>query len=270
MKDLVLGGRYRVDRVLGRGGMGAVVAAHDEVRDVAVAIKLLDDARHGDPASRERFAREAELGARLTSPRTARVLDRSSEPPYFVMEYLEGTTLERTVDARGPLGAPSAVSIALQILEALAELHAIGFVHADVTPGNVLLLGTPPREPASIKLLDLGLASPIGERASGGGGGTLAFLAPEQARGEPLDARTDLYGLSATLHRALTGNLVFPVDPIGTFFDALTSAPRPRAGVDDALDAVLVRGLAASPDHRWPSASDYARALSGWLDRQPQ
>lgn len=255
MKSLVLAGRYEVERELGRGGMGSVVAAHDRQTGARVAIKL------GSAEDAARLAREAELGARLASTHAVRVLDRSDDPPFVVYEYLEGTTLERVVDERGPLPPAHAVAIALEVLDVLAELHGLGWVHRDVKPGNVFLL-----DGRNAKLLDLGLAS--ASRSTANDGGTTAFMAPEQARGEPLDGRADLYALGATLHRAVTGRHVFEPEPIGTFFEALMSAPRPGAGVDPVLDEVLARALAASREDRFQTAADFARELVRWTAAQ--
>jgi serine/threonine-protein kinase len=255
MKAVVLADRYQVERVLGRGGMGAVLAAIDRASGTRVALKLLDDARLGDDASRARFAREAELGARLQSVHAARVLDRSSDPPFFVLEHLTGTTLERALDERGPIAPARAIAIACAVLDVLIELHALGFAHADVKPGNVYLVEG---EGAPAKLLDLGLATPFGERCHGT---TAAFAAPEQVRGEPLDARSDVYAVGATLHRMLTGELVHPTEPIAAFHAWLADGARPRAGSAPELDAIVLRALAPKPEDRFPSATAMRAAL---------
>ena len=253
MKGLVVAGRYEVERELGRGGMGAVVAAHDRVTGARVAIKL------GRAEDAARIAREAEIGARLTSPHAVRVAGRGDDPPFVVHEYLEGTTLERVIDEQGPIAPARAVAIGLQILDALAEIHQLGFVHRDVKPGTVFLVAG---DHVNAKLLDVGLATPAG--SPGDDAGTAAFKAPEQARGEPLDGRADLYALGATLFRAVTGRHVFEPAPIGAFFEALMNAPRPGAGVDPGLDAIIARALAASRDDRFASAKEFALDLARW------
>ncbi|CAN5500487.1 hypothetical protein BH09MYX1_BH09MYX1_55440 [soil metagenome] len=264
---LVLGGRFRLEREVGRGGMGAVFEALDLARNERVAVKLLDPAHQRDAAARACFTHEAAIAQRLTSVHAPHVLFVAEDdgdldtPAFFVMEYLFGTTLERMIDTTGSIAPRRAVSLAIEVLDVLGELHRHGFVHRDVKPGNVFV-----SEGGNAKLLDFGLSTAIG--SAPGDAGTLAFMAPEQAEGAALDERTDVYALSATLHRALTGSLVFAPDPIGRFYDALANTPPPRANVDQALDAIVLRGLAKKPKDRFASASELRDALASWLERQ--
>lgn len=257
MTALVVGDRFAVERVLGRGLASAVVSAIDRRSGARVALKLLDEARIAPAelsAVRAAFARESELQARLA--RAPRVLERSLDPPYFAMEYLEGTTLERTLDGGPSLSPARAVAVAMGCLESLAELHALGWVHADVTTSNVFL-----ETRGATRLLDLGLAVNAGEPARGG---TTAFAAPEQARGGAIDPRADVHAVGVVLFRAVTGRFPFAVEPIGAFYDALERAPRPAAEIDPVLDALLQRAMAPTPAERFPDANAMAAALGAW------
>ena len=240
-------GRYQIDAELDRGAVSSVLRAFDEARSVRVAIKI--DLR-GDDEGRARIAHEAQLTAKVDGalrgepPRVARVLDRHDDPPCFAMEYLEGTTLERRLDERGPVSLAEARTIAVAVGSALRATHELGYVHGDVKPGNVLLVGDGGDD---VRLLDFGLAVRSGSTASGG---TSAFLAPEQVRGDALAAVTDVYGLCATLFRAVTGRRVFAQEAIGDLFEAILREPAPTADVDATLDALLVRGLSKRAGER--------------------
>ena len=196
------GGRYRLERPLGHGGMASVYLAHDAELDRPVAVKLLAESLAGDTAFRRRFLREARLAARLSHPNVVAVFDAGEADggrPYIVMEYVEGTTLED----RGPLPPAEGVALAVQACHGLAHAHAAGLVHRDVKPHNLLL-----RTDGTLKVADFGIARAAEATALTQVGtvlGTAAYLAPEQAAGEEVTAAADVYSLGAVLYELLTG-----------------------------------------------------------------
>ncbi len=189
-------GRYEIIRAIGHGGFGTVYEAHDSVLNRLVALKSLHRTEAADPAA----AREAEVGARLSHPNIAALYDAGVADGgygYLVYELLHGETLESRL-ARGPIPPSRAIAIASQVARALAHAHAHGVIHRDLKPANVLLMAE-----GDVKVLDFGIALLFGRDAPAGG--TPAYMAPEQRRGEPEDAQTDLFALGIVLREMLTG-----------------------------------------------------------------
>jgi serine/threonine protein kinase len=278
--DLLLD-KYRVERVLGRGGMGVVVAArHVELREL-FAIKLLLPAALHHPQAIERFVREARAAARLKSEHVARVQDVGRLPdgrPYMVLEHLAGKDLKETLRERGLLPLEEAVTYVMQACEAVAEAHVLGIVHRDLKPANLFLTrranGTP-----CIKVLDFGISKQLeaddkeqhGLTRTGTLLGSPHYMAPEQMRrSKDADPRSDLWSLGCVLYELVTGRVPFHGENLPELVACVLQgqARRPseiRPDVPRALEAVLVRCLAKSPEARYPCAGELARDLGAAL-----
>jgi dienelactone hydrolase len=255
--------------------MGIVYRAHDSRLERDVAIKALPAESFGDETSRVRFRREALALASLSHPNIATLFDvlEVDGLSYLVMECVTGESLAARL-ARKPLSAGEATSVGIEIADALAEAHERGIVHRDLKPANVML--TPK---GRVKVLDFGIAKLLAGRGDGsdrttvtdtgtrGAIGTLAYMSPEQALGEPIDARTDLWSLGVLLHESLAGRP--PFDGAGTLglLTAITTAPAPslgamRADVSPELERIVHRALAKRPEERYASAAEMRDALA--------
>jgi eukaryotic-like serine/threonine-protein kinase len=265
----ILAGRYHLDEFLGRGGMARVYRGTDLVLGRTVAVKLLAEHLALDPAFVERFRREARAAARLGHPGVVAVYDSGSEGEthFIVMEHVEGRTLEEVLSA-GPLPIQRAVEIARKVAEALSAAHAQGLVHRDVKPGNVMI-----GRDGSVKVMDFGIARALDSQTMAdtrGLMGTAAYLAPEHARGEPTDPRSDVYSLGIVLYHMLTGRPPFLADsPAAVIYQHLHDDPIPPSRLDPAvgpeLEATVLRAMAKDPAARPPSAE----ALRAELDALP-
>jgi hypothetical protein len=270
----ILAGKYRVESVLGRGGMGIVYAATHVQLEQRVAIKVLVEG-DSDPEMRERFAREARAASKIRSEHVARVLDvgaLDSGIPYTVMEYLAGQDLARTLRDRGVLPVTEAVGYVLQACEALAEAHVAGIVHRDLKPANVFLAR---RADGSIvvKLLDFGISKLVAQGANGviTNGTTVfgspAYMPPEQLRSaRDVDARGDVWSLGATLFELIAGRPPFRADTLPELCVRILEEPAPELVrlVPDAppgLSALLQRCLAKERAARVASVAELTAAL---------
>jgi eukaryotic-like serine/threonine-protein kinase len=265
----VLAGRYRIERLLGRGGMGAVYLAKDQVLGEHVALKVIAPAWHHDhEALVERFRREASAARKVSSPNVIRIHDIGEAPGgllYLSMEYFDGKTLAELVVGRGPLGKRDLRDIVGQVCDGLDTAHRAGVVHRDLKPQNVLV-----GERNTVKLIDFGLAKTTfagaGLTATGLLLGTPHYMAPEQVRGKDVDARTDIYALGALAYYAATGRPPFEGDnPIAISFAHLSETPvRPRAlnpAISVELDEIIMDALAKDPRDRPQSAAVFRQAL---------
>ncbi len=260
-----LSARYRVAGELGRGGMGAVYRAFDTDLEREVAVKVLTDT--GDPDRRARFLREARSAAALNHPHIVAVHDVGEDTGtgFLVMELVDGPNLR----AAGRLPVERTVDLGRQLCRALAHAHARGIIHRDLKPENVLIASGGAGDPQSVKLADLGVArSRDTARITGTGVilGTPAYLAPEQALGEDLDARADLYALGALLYELLTGRPPFTGDDalavVSQHLHAPVVPPRTfREEIPAGLDALVVRLLAKDRDRRPESAEEVEKSL---------
>ncbi|MBA3392093.1 MAG: protein kinase [Deltaproteobacteria bacterium] len=289
---ITLDDRYRLDAVLGEGGMGAVFRATHLAMERKVAVKLLKPHLTSDATQLERFAREARSTLKVDSPHAVKVLDFGVTPHrdyYMVLEYLDGRTVQRELDVDGPFTPKRGVHVARQALHAIGAAHRRGLVHRDIKPDNVLLMrvGT---DPDYTKMLDFGVAKLMQGAAAddpsqlaltqvGMVFGTPEFMSPEQACGHPLDGRSDLYSLAATLFVMLTGHGLFEARSAIEWLmhHAKTPPPnlamvRPELAAYPELDELLQRCLAKHRDHRPHSADELESllaALAPTLDRTP-
>ncbi len=262
----VLCGRYRLEQLIGAGGMAQVWRGTDDVLGRHVAVKLLHPHLAGDDAFVRRFRQEAVAAARLSHPGIVGVYDTCSDGGHeaIVMELLDATTLRQHLDETGPLDADTTVRIALRLLEALEAAHRAGLVHRDVKPSNVLLC-----RDGRVKIADFGIAKADDRTELTQEGtlvGTASYLAPEQLLGGVVDARTDLYSVGIVLYECLTGRTPFDGDTgAAVALARLHSDPpdprRVRSDVPAGLALTVNRALRREPDERFDSAAELRAAL---------
>ncbi|HUZ82001.1 MAG TPA: Stk1 family PASTA domain-containing Ser/Thr kinase [Gaiellaceae bacterium] len=263
--------RYVIKRKLGSGGMAVVYLAEDQELGRLVALKLLDDRHASDEQFVERFRREAQSAAGLNHPNIVSIFDRghAAGTYYIAMEYLDGRTLKELLVRNGPTPVPIAIDYARQILGALSFAHRNGIVHRDIKPHNIVVGGD-----GRLKVTDFGIARSGASQMTEAGSivGTAQYLSPEQARGAPVDPRSDLYSLGIVLYEMLTGSVPFTGDtPVEIAMKHLSQVPEPpstlRPEVPHDLDAVVMRALAKDPEQRYDSAeemdADLARVARG-------
>ncbi|HJY43734.1 MAG TPA: serine/threonine-protein kinase, partial [Propionibacteriaceae bacterium] len=268
MHGQLISDRYRLEAVLGRGGMATVWRGVDQRLGRPVAVKLLDRADTADPVMLQRFDREARTVGGLTHPNIVAVYDVGTDNgvPYLVMELIDGTSVAALL-ASGPLPVDQAVEVARQTCDALAMTHAQGVVHRDIKPANILLTPT-----GTVKVCDFGIARLTHQQltnltAPHTAIGTSAYMAPEQASGAAVDARTDLYALGCVMYAMLTGHPPFTGDnPLTVLWQhqhqpALAVASlRPDTPAD--LDALIARLLAKNPSERPATATEVRDRLT--------
>ncbi|MBC9226504.1 protein kinase [Aeromicrobium sp. 636] len=266
----VLDGRYEMGGVIGHGGMAAVHCGRDIPSGDCVAIKVLRPDLAEDPRFRSRFRSEAETMAGLDHPAIVSIVGTgydggedaadAARVPFIVMEHVAGRSLRELMRAGG-VTVEQAIEYLVGVLTALEFSHRAGVVHCDIKPANVMV--TPE---GAVKLVDFGIARASGERADAITQtlqflGTPGYLSPEQVRGEPLDAASDLYSAGCLLHELLTGRPPFTGDPISVAYQHVHEEP-PAAGTSvPGLDAVLARALAKTRGDRFPSARAFRDAL---------
>ncbi len=261
-------GRYSLERELGRGGMGIVYLARDVALDRSVAIKLLPPHLAAAPDSRERFLREARTAGKLSHPNIVPIhlVEERGDLVYFVMAYVDGESLGERIRRRGALPPSQAVRIVQEVAWALAYAHKEGVVHRDIKPDNILL------EKGSERALvtDFGIAR-VAEAGSmtakGELVGTIQYMSPEQATGEAVDGRSDLYSLGVTAFHALTGRLPFEGPNLPALIHQHVTEPAPRVAVvaprvPPRVAEAVDRCLAKDPDQRFGSAEDLATAVN--------
>jgi serine/threonine-protein kinase len=267
----VIADRYELKELVGSGGMSSVHKAHDRLLDRFVALKILHEHYLGDEDYVERFRREARSVAQLSHPNIVTVIDRGEEEgrQFIVFEYIDGENLKELVESRGPLPVADALKLSIGIARALAFAHGRGLVHRDVKPQNVLLNGD-----GRPKVTDFGIARSLdvqkGVTQTGTVLGTSNYIAPEQASGQPVDERTDVYSLGVVLFELLTGDVPFD----GENFVAVAlrhineEPPSVLSRRDDVLPRVadaVDRALAKDPGRRFPSMAAFGAELEACL-----
>ncbi len=271
----LVAGKYRLQAVLGEGGMGLVLSAHHEVLERTVALKVLRSESAKDPAMVERFLREARLAANLKSEHVAHVLDVGTLPtgaPFMVLEYLEGADLAAVLARDGRLPVAVACNYVVQACEAVAEAHASGIVHRDLKPENLYLTRSVGGADL-VKVLDFGVSKALeaGRAAITTTGVTLGsplYMAPEQLRGaREVGPRADVWALGVVLYELLTVRLPFEADTLPDLCVAITQEPPVpledlRDDVPHALRAIVARCLEKEPGKRYFDAAELAEALA--------
>jgi YVTN family beta-propeller protein len=268
---------YRIDSVIGRGGMGVVYLAEDQHLKRKVALKVLAPELAVDGKFRERFVRESQLAASLDHPNIIPIFEarEAGSSLYLAMRYVPGVDLKTLIGQEGPLSPERAIAILRQAASALDAAHAEGLIHRDVKPGNILI--TPRTESGGtdrVFLSDFGLtkraSSDSGITATGQFVGTLDYAAPEQFEGKSLDARTDVYSLGCVLYECLTGEVPFPRDNQAALVYAHLMASPPtvmdkRPDLPSAIDDVIANALAKAPSDRYQSAGEAVEAATDAL-----
>ena len=259
---------YRIERVLGRGGMSVVYLAHDPRLKRNVALKVLAPELAGDEGFRVRFLRESQLAASLDHPNVVPVYGAGEVDGllYIAMRYVVGTDLKALLRAEGAFAQERALALVAQVASALDAAHERGLVHRDVKPSNVLLTGQPDEE--HCYLADFGLSTSTSDRSIADARqivGTIDYVAPEQIRGLEVDGRADVYSLACLLYECLVGEVPFRRASDVAVIYAHLEEPFPKATeraptLPAALDAVLDRGTAKLPDERWQTCADLVEA----------
>ncbi|ATG50988.1 serine/threonine protein kinase [Brachybacterium vulturis] len=277
-ENVVLGGRYRLGRILGTGGMADVFLAEDTRLHRTVAVKVLRSDLARDSSFQERFRREAHSAASLNHPSIVAVYDTGEEQqttitgadvtiPFIVMEYVQGDTLREHIDPARPMSAAQAGEIMAALLSALEYSHRAGIVHRDIKPGNIMI-----DQAGAVKVMDFGIARAIADATSAMTAtqavmGTAQYLSPEQARGQLVDARSDIYSAACVMFEMLTGRPPFTGDtPVSIAYQHVREEPHPPSAynpaVTPALDAVILTGLTKDREQRYPSAVAFSRDIA--------
>ncbi|KDA05154.1 serine/threonine protein kinase [Microbacterium sp. CH12i] len=276
----IIAERYRVDELIGQGGMAKVYRGYDITLGREVAIKILNPELARDTAFRNRFRLEAQAASRMAHPSVVRVYDAGDptsagegapaagspgSEPYIIMELVRGRQLKDVI-AEGPVSVEDAVRYADGILEALDYSHRAGVVHRDIKPGNVMIT-----EKDQVKVMDFGIARAVSDSSSTVAEttqiiGTAAYFSPEQAKGEPVDARADLYSTGVVLYEMLTGRQPFRGEsPVAVAYQHVSETPLAPTEVNEdspgALDPIVLRALAKDPYQRYPDAASFRAAL---------
>jgi serine/threonine protein kinase len=271
----VVAGKYRLDAIVGEGGMGAVWSATHTGLGQAVAIKFINKEFVTSTDALRRFDAEAKAAAQLRSRHVIQVFDNGileDGTPYIAMELLRGENLYARVHRAGPIPLPEAVEILAQCCRALGRAHAAGIVHRDIKPDNIFLAQSD-EEPLLVKILDFGIAkfnagpNDHGATRTGAVVGTPLYMSPEQARGlKTIDHRTDIYSLGLVAYTMFTGNLAFSSESFGDLLLQICTAPLPslRASapwLPPAMEGWFQRACAREPNHRFASAQEFAESL---------
>ncbi|UEJ82075.1 Stk1 family PASTA domain-containing Ser/Thr kinase [Brachybacterium halotolerans subsp. kimchii] len=285
-ENLILSGRYALGKALGHGGMADVHLAEDRRLHRTVAVKILRTDLARDTNFQERFRREAQSAAGLNHPSIVAVYDTGEEHakdftgheitiPYIVMEYVRGKTLREYVDPEHPMDVGQAATIMQALLSALEYSHQQGIVHRDIKPGNIMIT-----DEGDVKVMDFGIARAVadatGMTQTQAVMGTAQYLSPEQARGQLVDARSDIYSAACVFYELVTGRPPFTGDsPVSIAYQHVRETPVPPSRYNPAItpevDRVILTGLAKDRETRYPSATAFARDIASVIaGRRPQ
>ncbi|MFF7237511.1 Stk1 family PASTA domain-containing Ser/Thr kinase [Streptomyces collinus] len=275
-----LGGRYELGQVLGRGGMAEVYLAHDTRLGRTVAVKTLRADLARDPSFQARFRREAQSAASLNHPAIVAVYDTGEDYidgvsiPYIVMEYVDGSTLRELLHSGRKLLPERAMEMTIGILQGLEYAHRSGIVHRDIKPANVMLTRN-----GQVKVMDFGIARAMGDAGmtmtqTAAVIGTAQYLSPEQAKGEQVDARSDLYSTGCLLYELLTVRPPFVGDsPVAVAYQHVREEPQAPSVFDPEItpemDAIVLKALVKDPNYRYQSADEMRADIEACLDGQP-
>ncbi|MFD8803983.1 Stk1 family PASTA domain-containing Ser/Thr kinase [Streptomyces sp. NPDC059597] len=275
-----LGGRYELGHVLGRGGMAEVYLAHDTRLGRTVAVKTLRADLARDPSFQARFRREAQSAASLNHPAIVAVYDTGEDYidgvsiPYIVMEYVDGSTLRELLHSGRKLLPERSMEMTIGILQGLEYAHRNGIVHRDIKPANVMLTRN-----GQVKVMDFGIARAMGDAGmtmtqTAAVIGTAQYLSPEQAKGEQVDARSDLYSTGCLLYELLTVRPPFVGDsPVAVAYQHVREEPQPPSVFDPEItpemDAIVLKALVKDPNYRYQSADEMRQDIEACLDGQP-
>ncbi|MEU0189650.1 Stk1 family PASTA domain-containing Ser/Thr kinase [Streptomyces afghaniensis] len=275
-----LGGRYELGQVLGRGGMAEVYLAHDTRLGRTVAVKTLRADLARDPSFQARFRREAQSAASLNHPAIVAVYDTGEDYidgvsiPYIVMEYVDGSTLRELLHSGRKLLPERAMEMTIGILQGLEYAHRNGIVHRDIKPANVMLTRN-----GQVKVMDFGIARAMGDSGmtmtqTAAVIGTAQYLSPEQAKGEQVDARSDLYSTGCLLYELLTVRPPFVGDsPVAVAYQHVREEAQAPSVFDPEItpemDAIVLKALVKDPDYRYQSADEMRADIEACLDGQP-
>jgi eukaryotic-like serine/threonine-protein kinase len=276
-----LGDRYELGAVLGRGGMAEVRLAHDTRLGRTVAVKTLRTDLARDATSQARFRREAQSAASLNHPAIVAVYDTGEDVvggvsiPYIVMEHVDGSTLRELLHAGRRMLHERALELAVGVLQALEYSHRSGIVHRDIKPANVMLTRS-----GQVKVMDFGIARALGDAAgltltqTAAIIGTAQYLSPEQARGEAVDARSDLYSTGCLLYELLAVRPPFVGDsPVSVAYQHVREPVQPPSvfapETAPQVDAIVLKALAKDPDHRYQTADEMRADIEAHLDGLP-
>jgi eukaryotic-like serine/threonine-protein kinase len=279
----VLGGRYRLIRPLGQGGMGSVWHAEHLTLTSAVALKLIETPAHPAAAVTERFLREARLAAALRSPHVVQIFDYGvdGQTPYIAMELLEGESLAARLERQGRLSAHETARVVQHVARAIGRAHDAGVIHRDLKPENVFIVRNDDEE--IYKVFDFGIAKVLGQGLGGPPGaatrtgsllGTPSYMSPEQAEGtKAVDHRTDIWALGVIAYRCLLGRLPFAEQSVGQMILAICTRPLPlpssQGSVPEGFDAWFARACARPAEQRFADARLASGAFSALLGEEP-
>lgn len=262
----LIAGRYDLEELVGSGGMSSVYRAHDRLLERTVALKILHEQFTRDDAYVERFRREARAVAQLAHPNIVTVIDRGEQDgrQFIVFEYVDGMNLKELMTQEGPVSPREAIELALQVARGLSFAHENGLVHRDVKPQNVLLDGD-----GRAKVTDFGIAHAVdvdGMTITGTVMGTSNYIAPEQARGQPVDEQTDVYSLGCVIYELLAGEVPFEGDNFVAVAMQHVNDPVPsvrdvRPDVPPRLDWAVQTAMAKDHDERFDSMAEFAAEL---------
>jgi serine/threonine protein kinase len=267
----VFRGRYKVRRFLAKGAMARIYIAEDEATGGLVAIKVLESKAAKNHELRERFLREANALALVNHQNVVSIHEVGEEAdgtPFLIMEFLAGESLKEALERDRVIEQPAGLKILVQATQALFAAHAQGIVHRDIKPDNLFLIGDDPEHPADLRVLDFGLSRMFQSKLTAAGTviGTPGYMAPEQVVADPVDQRTDVYGLGMVMYRMFVGRLPFDgPDDVTILAKQLLMHPPPPSyfepGIDPRVERVIMTAIHKRPEHRFPSMQLFGNDL---------